>query len=109
MGWNNNDEIFLMRYPIMVHKDPVNLKFDFTQVRFIKTNISVKILIGQDGNLWFGFVNKDINTNFKLATIEYNRLKYYGWYMDFESYPYIAQTDSLTLVGINPYYINPII
>ena len=71
MEWHSGDECFLVRYPAIVHTaiktsqegSGVNLGISFEPTSkdwLIKTNTAIEVLTGKDGNLWFGFVNKDI-------------------------------------------------
>lgn len=111
LGWNSGDKIYLIRYPIVVHKGnditdvTTDLRMNFDSVQLVKTNISVKCLIGQEGGLWFGFVNKD-TTKLSSGTILYsqqNNHKYYGWWLDYETIPVMPDTTFLDWNSGNPY------
>lgn len=101
IGWNSGDECFLMRYPVIVHKagdvtnpsNPQFLRMSFTPPDndwLIKTNVSIECFIGQAGNLWFGFLNKDvrrIDISSPYYFVKQNLGKYYGWWLEYAQLP----------------------
>jgi len=110
MGWKTRDEIHLVRYPIMVYKGnstatgSVDLRLNFVPTSknwILKTDISLEILVGQEGNLWFGFLNKDItpinDADIDYANVMINTFKYYGWWMTYQQIP--ARVNEIGALG----------
>jgi len=111
LGWNTGDVIYLVRYPTLVQKAVstvlanIDLNLNFTvygQDWLLKTNTSVKALIGQEGNLWFGFVNKDTVEvpAIRTGTERQNINKRYGWWLDYEQIPVMVKRDGFSFNAV---------
>lgn len=92
-NWNDNDNVYLCHYPVAMHKQ--NDWDDIEDIQLIKTPQAIKLLIGQEGNLWFGFVNKDIKK--VTDTSRQNKNKFFGVWFDYDAPPVICSTDYLLI------------
>lgn len=100
LGWNDNDIVYLIRYPLVVYKaentstGSIDLSMKFTPYGdkwILKTNTSLNCLIGQEGNLQISFLNKDItkisDDDISYLAVQINTFKYFGWWMDYQQVP----------------------
>lgn len=96
-SWSSSDTVYLVRYPILIHKannkttGSIDLRLNFTVTGLnwiIKSNTSIECMIGQLGNLWFGFLNRDTaKKTTGYAQFFVNIHKYYGWWLDYAHPP----------------------